>query len=52
MRPDGNDEIITVDEIRDEDGNEMESCPHPKQRIYIKTSSVLSVHDLLRRKEA
>lgn len=52
MRPDGRDELITILKICDEDGNEMESCPHPKQRIYIKTSVPLKVHDLLRRKES
>ena len=35
MKPDGRDIQTTVVSIKDEDGTEMESCPHPKQRLLI-----------------
>ena len=30
MKADGNDIEVEVVSIKDEEGNEMESCPHPK----------------------
>ena len=30
---DGNDIEVEVVSIKDEEGNEMESCPHPKQKL-------------------
>ena len=35
----------------DEDGNPMESCPHPKQTLYIDLGMDLDQYDILRRKE-
>ena len=35
MKPDGRNIPVTVKRILDEDGNEMESAPHPKQVLYI-----------------
>ena len=35
MKPDGRNIPVTVKRIVDEDGNEMESAPHPKQVLYI-----------------
>ena len=37
--------------IKDEDGNDMESCPHPKQIIFVKFDKDLHVGDLIRIKE-
>ena len=34
-----------------EEGSDMESCPHPKQRIYVDLGIELSDQDLLRRAE-
>jgi putative protease len=48
MKKDGNDVKTKVLAIRDEDGNEMESCPHPKQMIYVTLSDVAQNGDLLR----
>ena len=35
----------------DEDGNEMESCPHPQQVFYVKLSETPDEFDILRRQE-
>ena len=37
--------------ILDEDGNEMESAPHPKQVLYIDLGQELEMYDILRRQE-
>ncbi|SHO53981.1 peptidase U32 family protein [Anaerocolumna xylanovorans] len=51
MKPDGRNLMLTVKGIRDEEGNEMESCPHPKQVIYVDLGEGLEENDILRRKE-
>ncbi len=51
MNPDGTNLFVTVEKIEDEDGNEMESAPHPKQKIFIKTDKKLELGWVLRRKE-
>lgn len=51
MKPNGDNIAVQVHRIEDEDGNEMESCPHPKQKIFIDLGLELSDFDLLRRKE-
>ncbi len=51
MKPDGNNIAVTVRAIRDEDGNEMESAPHPKQVLYIDLGQPLAKYDILRRQE-
>ena len=48
MKPDGRDIEVRVQSIRDEQGNEMESCPHPKQKLYIHLGMELSEGDILR----
>lgn len=35
MKPDGANITVTVQRIVDEEGNDMESAPHPKQVLYI-----------------
>ncbi|TAH66715.1 MAG: U32 family peptidase [Anaerolineaceae bacterium] len=42
---------VTVTRITDEEGNDMDSCPHPKQIIYIDLGIILYPYDILRRKE-
>ena len=42
---------VTVLCITDEEGNNMDSCPHPKQMIYIDLGIILYPYDILRRKE-
>ncbi|MCM1258254.1 MAG: U32 family peptidase [Roseburia sp.] len=51
MKPDGENISVTVLRILDEEGNEMESAPHPKQKLYIDLGTTLSQYDILRRKE-
>ena len=51
MKADGNDIEVEVVSIKDEEGNEMESCPHPKQQLYIDLGVKLDRYDILRRKE-
>lgn len=52
MKPDGRNVVATVKGLRNEDGEEVESCPHPKQRIFVDLGIVLEEFDLLRRKES
>ena len=51
MKPNGENILATVKAITDEDGNAMESCPHPKQKIFVDLGMELNERDLLRRKE-
>ena len=51
MKPDGRNVLVTVKGITDEDGNTMESAPHPKQVLYIDLGQPLAMYDILRRKE-
>lgn len=51
MNPDGTNITTIVERIEDEDGNEMESAPHPKQKIFVKTDKELQLGWVLRRKE-
>ena len=36
--------------MKDEDGNAMESCPHPKQKVFVKLSVLPEEFDLIRQK--
>ena len=51
MKPDGRNIPVAVKRIVDEDGNEMESAPHPKQVLYIDLGQELEMYDILRRQE-
>ena len=51
MNPDGANITVTVQRIVDEEGNDMESAPHPKQVLYIDLGQPLAMYDILRRKE-
>ena len=51
MKPDGANITVTVHRIVDEEGNDMESAPHPKQVLYIDLGQPLAMYDILRRKE-
>lgn len=52
MKPNGDNIEVEVLGIKNEDGEDMESCPHPKQKLYIKLSVTPDEFDILRRKEA
>lgn len=51
MKPDGTNIEVTVRTITDEDGNPMESAPHPKQKLWIDLGIALGRYDILRRHE-
>lgn len=51
MKPDGRDIEVEVVAIKDEEGNEMESCPHPKQKLTINLGIELDKGDILRMKD-
>lgn len=51
MKPSGENRVVTVKRILDEYGNEMDSAPHPKQKLYIDLGTPLDEFDILRRAE-
>ena len=51
MKPNGENISAVVKSIRDEDGREQESAPHPKQVLYIDLGIPLEQYDILRRRE-
>jgi len=52
MKPNGDNIEVEVIAIKDEAGQAMESCPHPKQKLFIKLNEQPEEFDILRRKEA
>ena len=50
MRKNGDNILATVLEIKDEEGNLMDSCPHPKQKIFVRFSCEVEEFDLIRQK--
>ena len=48
MKPSGENVPVTVEGMYDADMNPVESCPHSKQLIYLKLSTVPEQYDLLR----
>lgn len=51
MKPDGQNIPAEVKRIINEDGEEQESAPHPKQVLYVDLGMKLSRYDILRRQE-
>ena len=51
MKPDGENIPVTVRAIFDEEGNAMESAPHPQQSLWIDLGVRLERYDILRRQE-
>lgn len=51
MKPNGENVHTLVKRIVDEDGNEQESAPHPKQVLYIELDAKAEQYDILRREE-
>ena len=43
--------LVFTELYQDEEGNQMESAPHPKQVLYVALSADASVYDILRRAE-
>ena len=48
MKPDGQDIPVTVVKIEDEEGNAVDSAPHPKQVLWLTLSKQADTYDLLR----
>ena len=46
-----NNDIIKIEKIFDEEGNELEFCNIPKQVVYIQTNQNLKKLEILRRKK-
>ena len=51
MKPDGRNLAVTVEEIRNEEGEQMENAPHPKQILRVRLSETPEAYDILRRSE-
>lgn len=51
MKPDGRNLCVIVRAMEDEEGNAMESCPHPQQVFYVDVGEEMEKFDILRRKE-
>lgn len=52
MKPSGENLEVQVRGIYDQEGNAMESAPHPKQILYLDLGVPLEPFDILRRREA
>lgn len=52
MKPDGENLAVRVEAILNEEGEAMESAPHPQQKLRVKLSGRADACDILRRKEA
>lgn len=52
MKPDGRNIEVTVKQLYDEEGNAVESAPHPKQRLYLELTAAAEKYDLLRVKSS
>ncbi len=48
MKPNGDNVPVSVEAMYDEDKNAVESCPHSKQTIYVKLSTLPEQYDILR----
>ena len=51
MKPDGENITTKVLQILNEDGEEQESAPHPKQVLYVRLDRSADHYDILRRQE-
>ena len=51
MKPDGRNLAVTVEEIRNEEGEQMENAPPPKQSLRVRRSETPKAYDILRRSE-
>ncbi|MEI3524724.1 MAG: U32 family peptidase [Eubacteriales bacterium] len=52
MKPDGENLAVRVEAILNEEGEAMESAPHPQQKLRVKLSGKADACDISRRKEA
>ena len=52
MKPDGTNLLVPVKAIYDEEGNSVESAPHPQQKLFVDLGGGAEVYDILRRSDA
>ena len=52
MKPGGENVIATVLKIQNEEGEEQQSAPHPKQQLFVQLDVPCESFDILRRKES
>ena len=52
MKPDGRNLSVKVRAIYDENGESVESAPHPQQKLAVDLGTEIEKYDLLRRAEA
>ena len=52
MKPDGRNLSVTVKAIYNENGESVESAPHPQQKLAVDLGTEIEKYDLLRRAEA
>lgn len=51
MKPNGENHQVEVRGIYDEEGNSVESAPHPQQKLFVDLGTVIQEYDLLRKPE-
>ncbi len=51
MKPDGTNVLVQVRRIQDETGVDVDSAPHPQQKLWVHLSEAPEPYDILRRKE-
>lgn len=51
MKPDGSNVMVEVKALYDEEGNSLESAPHPRQILYVDLGIETKPYDILRRSE-
>ncbi len=51
MKPDGANVPVVVKRILNEEGQEQESAPHPKQILYVELDADADIYDILRKRE-
>ena len=51
MKPDGTNLLVPVKAIYDEEGNSVESAPHPQQVLFIDLDGQAEPYDILRKRE-
>lgn len=52
MKPDGSNITVFVQDLKDQEGNSIESAPHPKQQLLLLLSVIPEKYDILRVKKA
>lgn len=51
MKADGTTLYLKVKDMKDEEGQPIKSCPHPRQKVFIDVGIDLNEYDVLRKKE-